>query len=159
MSDSFVVKWSIRSYLEELLAAGVKVYFYQKGFLHSKVIVADDAVASIGTANLDIRSFEQNLEINALLYDAAIARQLKAQFFTDLQDSVPLVLDKYRQRPRWDRAKESVFRVLSPVLWSKSVSFLNNIFLSLKSQLSYAKQTILTFWNAFFFEWIYTKGV
>ncbi len=115
-SDSFVVKWSIRSYLEELLAADVKVYMYQKGFLHSKVIVADDSLASVGTANLDIRSFEQNLEINALLYDADKACMLKAQFFTDLQDSTALNLDTYRQRPRFDRVKESVLRVLSPVL-------------------------------------------
>ncbi len=115
-SDSFVVKWSTRSYLEELLAAGVKVYFYQKGFLHSKVIVADDALASVGTANLDIRSFEQNFELNALMYDADIARQLKARFMADVQDCRLLSLETYRQRPRIDRVKESVFRVLSPVL-------------------------------------------
>ena len=115
-SDSFVVKWSSRSYLEELLVAGVKVYFYQKGFLHSKVIVADDALASAGIANLDIRSFEQNLELNALMYDADIARQLKAQFMADIKDSRLLDLKTYQQRPRLDRVKESVVRVLSPVL-------------------------------------------
>ena len=114
--DSFIVKWSTRSYLEELLTADVKIYFYQKGFLHSKVIVADDSIASIGTANLDIRSFEQNLEVNALLYDAEIAQQLKDQFLADLQDSEPLDLTTYQQRSRFDRAKESIFRVLSPVL-------------------------------------------
>ena len=114
--DSFIVKWSTRSYLEGLLAADVKIYFYQKGFLHSKVIVADDSIASIGTANLDIRSFEQNLEVNALLYDAEIAQQLKKQFLADLKNSEPLDLVTYRQRPRLDRAKESVFRVLGPVL-------------------------------------------
>ena len=115
-SDSFVVKWSSRSYLEELLVAGVRVYFYQKGFLHSKVIVADDALASVGTANLDIRSFEQNLELNALMYDTAIARQLKARFMTDAEDCRELNLNTYQQRPRMDRVKESLFRVLSPVL-------------------------------------------
>ena len=115
-SDSFVVKWSSRSYLEELLVAGVRVYFYQKGFLHSKVIVADDALASVGTANLDIRSFEQNLELNALMYDATIARQLKARFMTDAEDCRELDLDTYQRRSRTDRVKESVFRVLSPVL-------------------------------------------
>ena len=115
-SDSFVVKWSARSYLEELLVAGVKIYFYQKGFLHSKVIVADDELASVGTANLDIRSFEQNFELNALMYDADIARQLKARFMTDTKDSRQLDLKTYQQRPRLDRVKESVFRVLSPVL-------------------------------------------
>ena len=115
-SDSFIVKWSSRSYLEELLVAGVKVYFYQKGFLHSKVVVADDELASVGTANLDIRSFEQNFELNALMYDADLARQLKARFMIDIHDCRLLDLEEYRQRPRLDRVKESVFRVLSPVL-------------------------------------------
>lgn len=115
-SDSFIVKWSSRSYLEELMVAGVKVYFYQKGFLHSKVMVVDDALASVGTANLDIRSFEQNFEINALMYDEGIARQLKARFKTDMQDCRLLDLDTYRQRPQLDKIKESVFRLVSPVL-------------------------------------------
>ncbi len=115
-SDSLVVKWSSRSYLEELLVAGVSVYFYQKGFLHSKVIVVDDELASVGTANLDIRSFEQNFELNALMYDADVARQLKARFMADRQDCRRLDLEAYQQRPRLDRVKESVFRVLSPLL-------------------------------------------
>ena len=82
----------------------------------SKVIVVDDELASVGTANLDIRSFEQNFELNALMYDADVARQLKARFMDDRQDCRRLDLEAYRQRPRLDRVKESVFRVLSPLL-------------------------------------------
>ena len=67
-SDSFLVKWTVQSYFEYFLEAGVKIYQYPDGFLHSKVIVSDDELTTIGTANLDIRSFEQNYEVNVLVY-------------------------------------------------------------------------------------------
>ena len=60
-SDNIVVKWSIRSYFQEMLEAGVQIYLYKDSFMHSKTIVADDSVSSVGTANLDVRSFEQTL--------------------------------------------------------------------------------------------------
>jgi len=72
-SDSLFVTLASNSYIKELIEAKVKVYHYTKGMLHSKVVVADDVVTSIGTANMDARSHDLNFEINAILYDVQIA--------------------------------------------------------------------------------------
>jgi cardiolipin synthase len=72
-SDSLFVTLASNSYIKELIEANVKVYHYTKGMLHSKVVVADDVVTSIGTANMDARSHDLNFEINAILYDVQIA--------------------------------------------------------------------------------------
>lgn len=71
-SDSKIVYWASRSYIGELIEANVKVYLYRKGFNHSKLIMIDGRFASVGTANMDIRSFEDNFEVSAILYDRAI---------------------------------------------------------------------------------------
>ncbi|MCB0599393.1 MAG: cardiolipin synthase [Phaeodactylibacter sp.] len=115
-SDNPVVKWSIRSYFQPLLEAGVKIYLYPHGFLHSKTIVADDSVASVGTANLDIRSFEQNFEVNAVIYDSGIARQLKKIFHKECWISTQLDPAAYAERPWMDRLKEGGGKVFSPIL-------------------------------------------
>ncbi|MEL6925556.1 MAG: cardiolipin synthase, partial [Bacteroidota bacterium] len=115
-SDSAVLKYGIQSYLEELLEAGVRIFLYQEGFLHSKVIVSDDAVASVGTANVDERSFENNFEVNALLYDQQVAHQLKHNFFEDLCQSKEVYLDEFRKRSKRTRVLESIARLLSPLL-------------------------------------------
>ena len=115
-SDNPVVKWGIRSYFQSLLDAGVQVYLYPHGFLHSKIIVADDSVASVGTANLDIRSFEQNFEVNAVIYDSGIARQLKALFHQECWISTQLDPDTYSERPWMDRLKEGGAKIFSPIL-------------------------------------------
>lgn len=114
-SDSIILKWSVRAYLEELMEAGVEVFFYHKGFLHSKILIADD-VASIGTANVDERSFEHNFEVNALLYDARIARELKQQLEADLVNCKQLDLEEFQKRPRRDKIRESIVRLLEPIL-------------------------------------------
>lgn len=114
-SDSVILKWSVRAYLEELLEAGVEVFFYYKGFLHSKILIADD-VASIGTANVDERSFEHNFEVNALLYDEKISRELRAQLETDLVNCRRLDLEAFQLRPRRDKIRESIVRLLEPLL-------------------------------------------
>lgn len=87
-SDSFLVKWSVRSYFEDLLEAGVKIFLFQDGFIHSKVIVSDDALSSVGTANLDIRSFEQNYEVNTLVYESEFAELLKVDFLDNCKNCV-----------------------------------------------------------------------
>ncbi len=115
-SDNVVVKWSIRSYFEILLEAGVKIYLYQEGFLHSKIMVADDQVFSLGTANLDNRSFEQNFEVNAVVYDRELAMELRDGFLNDCKKCVQLDLDTYRKRPVTDRLKEGLAKVWSPIL-------------------------------------------
>jgi cardiolipin synthase len=114
-SDSVVLKWSVRAYLEELMEAGVEVYFYHNGFLHSKILIADD-VASIGTANVDERSFEHNFEVNAMLYDERISRELKQQLEEDLVNCRQLKLEEFQKRSRRDRLLESIVRLLEPLL-------------------------------------------
>ena len=115
-SDSFLVKWNVRSYFEDLLEAGVKIYLYPDGFLHSKVIISDDALTSIGTANLDIRSFEQNYEVNALIYDSKITIDLKQDFLTDCNKSTLMSYEQHLKRSKTERLKEGLAKVFSPVL-------------------------------------------
>lgn len=115
-SDNPIVKWGIRSYFQTLLDAGVQIYLYPHGFLHSKIIVADDSVASIGTANLDIRSFEQNFEVNAVIYDSGIARELKSLFQKECWISNQLNPASYAERPWTERLKEGAAKVFSPIL-------------------------------------------
>ncbi len=115
-SDSFLVKWNVRSHFEALLEAGVKIYLFPDGFLHSKVIIADDELTSIGTANLDIRSFEQNYEVNALIYDKDISTNLKIDFLKECDKSIILDYNEYVKRSKVDRMKEGIAKVFSPIL-------------------------------------------
>ncbi|KGL64291.1 cardiolipin synthase [Polaribacter sp. Hel1_85] len=115
-SDSFLVKWNVRSHFENLLESGVKIYLYPDGFLHSKVIISDNELTSIGTANLDIRSFEQNYEVNTLIYDSQITSLLKQDFLKDCKKSNKINYQEYLKRPKTDRLKEGLAKVFSPVL-------------------------------------------
>lgn len=115
-SDSVIVKWGVRAYFEELLRAGVRIFLYENNFLHSKTIVVDDEVCSIGTANFDLRSFEQNFEVNAILYDPSIAKEMKAYFHEDCENSTELKLDAFRERPWTDKLKEGLAKIFSPIL-------------------------------------------
>ncbi|RKD92688.1 cardiolipin synthase [Mangrovibacterium diazotrophicum] len=115
-SDAITPKWSTRSFVSELLEAGVKIYFYEAGFLHSKLIVVDGVFSSVGSANFDFRSLETNFEVNAMIYDEEIARELEQQFLADLQQSRQIVSEEWEQRSRSEKAKESFARLLSPML-------------------------------------------
>ncbi|MEW7290035.1 cardiolipin synthase [Aquimarina sp. 2304DJ70-9] len=115
-SDSKIVRWCVRSYFERLLQAGVKIYLFSEGFLHSKTIVADDTVSSVGTTNLDIRSFEQNYEVNAVVYDDSFAIALKNDFLNDCNQSIRLNYNTFVQRPWQDKLKEGIAKIFSPVL-------------------------------------------
>ncbi|NGP44664.1 cardiolipin synthase [Bacillaceae bacterium SIJ1] len=114
--DHPFVYWATLSHLGELLKLGANVYTYTNGFIHSKTIVVDGDIASVGTANIDVRSFKLNFEVNAFLYDVGMAKHLTQQFQEDMKDSELLTLEKYEQRPRIVRFKESVSRLLSPIL-------------------------------------------
>lgn len=116
LSDAITPKWGTNSYIEELLEAGVKIYFYKAGFIHSKVIVVDDVFSSVGTANLDFRSLETNFEVNAMIYDQEIARTLAVQFTDDQSKSEQVFLEAWIKRPRINKIKESFARLLSPML-------------------------------------------
>ncbi len=115
-SDAHIPKWSTNSYVEELLEAGVKVFQYQPGFMHSKMIIVDGVFASVGTANFDFRSLETNFEVNAMVYDEKIASVLENHFLEDLSQSREILLQEWRDRPWSSKAKESFARLLSPML-------------------------------------------
>lgn len=115
-SDSWTAKHATNSYLERLLDAQVKVYRYTKGFIHAKTMVVDDLFATIGTANLDYRSFNINFEINALIYNKETSVELKNIFLDDLKDSEELLLESWQQRSKFDKLKESYCRLWSPLL-------------------------------------------
>lgn len=114
--DHKVVFWASLSYIQELLEAGVRFYMYQPGFVHGKILLVDGVVASIGTANVDIRSFQHNFEVNAVLYNSKSVHKLEEDFFNDLLDSKEITLEEYLRRPWHQRVKESVCRLLSPLL-------------------------------------------
>ena len=115
-SDSRMVHWGTMSYLQELMEAGIKIYMYQKGFLHSKLIVCDDCLSSVGSTNMDFRSFEHNFEINAFMYDKTSALMLKDIFLSDQKDAKLLHLKEWRMRPWSQEVKESVIRLFAPLL-------------------------------------------
>ena len=93
------------------------MYTYDQGsFLHAKTVVMDDAICSIGTANMDIRSFELNFEVNAFMYSSEVAKKQRLIFENDILNSKEMTLDLYNSRPTNIRMKESISRLLSPVL-------------------------------------------
>ncbi len=116
VSDSRITLWSSRSFVEELLSAGVRVYEYIAGFVHAKTIVADDIFSSIGSANMDIRSFEQNFEANALIYDKKTAMKVKKDFLEDVERCREILFHQFIIRPGSRKLKESLARLLSPIL-------------------------------------------
>lgn len=113
--DSRIVGWCVHSYFETLLKSGIKIYLFPDGFLHSKIIVSDD-VSTIGTANLDDRSFEQNYEVNAITYDDSFARLLKDDFLRDSNISRILSYQEHMKRPWVEKLKEGFGKVFSPLL-------------------------------------------
>ncbi len=114
-ADNKVVSWAVHSYFELFLKSGIKIYLFPDGFLHSKIMVSDDAVSSIGTANLDDRSFEQNYEVNAIMYNKEFAKLLKEDFLQDCIGSNELRYDEFIQRPWSKKLKEGIGKVLSPL--------------------------------------------
>ncbi|WP_321520191.1 cardiolipin synthase [uncultured Bacteroides sp.] len=115
-ADAAITQLATRSYLKDVLRAGVKVFFYQKGFLHSKLMVSDDALSTVGSTNMDFRSFEHNFEVNAFMYDEPTALRMKEIFLLDQRDCIPVYLKNWEKRPARQKVKESVVRVLSPLL-------------------------------------------
>ncbi|MDR1070745.1 MAG: cardiolipin synthase [Gracilibacteraceae bacterium] len=114
--DHPFVYWATCSFVGDLLQSGVKAYIYKGGFLHSKTIVVDDRIASVGTANFDIRSFRLNYEVNAFIYDVPTAKILQTAFMKDIAASEELTLENYRRRSPFIKFKESISRLLAPIL-------------------------------------------
>lgn len=114
--DHMFVYWATYSNIGLLLKAGARVYIYENGFIHAKQIVVDDQVSSVGTANIDVRSFRLNFEVNAFIYDREKSHELAEIFEEDIQNSTELTLDAYLERERLIKVKESISRLLSPIL-------------------------------------------
>ncbi len=114
--DHPFVYWASLSYIGELQQAGVKFYTYEKGFIHSKIIIMDDIVSTVGTANLDIRSFKLNFEVNAFIYDREVNREMTKAFMDDLKVCKEITIEDYKKRSFIVKFKESVSRLLSPIL-------------------------------------------
>ncbi len=103
------------SHMGELLRCGAKVYLYP-GFLHAKTFVMDDLVSSVGTTNFDIRSFDLDFEINAMVYDREFALECRHAFEKDMRGATRLTPELYRARPLKDKIKESLLRLITPLL-------------------------------------------
>jgi cardiolipin synthetase len=116
MPDHPFVYSATLSWAGTLLEAGGKVYTYERGFLHAKSVMADGKVACVGTANMDIRSFELNFEVNAMIYDEEVTTELEDNFMRDIYDSEEYTFDMYKNRSLLQRIKEQVSRLLSPLL-------------------------------------------
>ena len=115
-ADHKFVYYATRYYLSDMLAAGVKVYLYTKGFIHAKIWLADGQWASVGTANVDNRSLLLNFEVNCLIYTPSVVVELERQFERDLANSVCLDAKAFARRSRFGRMAENVCRLLSPIL-------------------------------------------
>jgi cardiolipin synthase len=93
------------------------VYLYDKGFNHSKFITADGHLSAVGSANIDMRSFEHNFEVMAIIYDEQITKQLEKTFQIDIQNnSYPVNLEKWENRSWYKHAEEGIARLLTPLL-------------------------------------------
>ena len=104
------------SYFEDLLNAGVEIYRYQKGILHSKVLTVDQQICIVGSANFDIRSFQVDFELSAMIYSSKLTERLNLDFNRDLKDSIQLNRKYYANRTLWEKAQEANARLLSPLL-------------------------------------------
>ncbi|SDN84497.1 cardiolipin synthase [Paenibacillus sp. yr247] len=115
-ADHLFVHWASLYYVGELLRAGVKCYLYDQGFLHAKTIIVDGKVASVGTANFDIRSLRLNFETNALMYHEETAKKLENTFWIDMNGCMELTLEEYDKRSLRIRFLESISKLISPIL-------------------------------------------
>ncbi|MFP7471618.1 cardiolipin synthase [Niallia taxi] len=114
--DHPFVYWATWAFAGELLSYGAKIYLYEKGFLHAKTIVVDQKTSSVGTTNIDNRSFKLNFEVNATVYDKAIADELAYIFHEDIKNCSHLTIERYEERPLSIKFKEAISRLLAPIL-------------------------------------------
>lgn len=115
-TDAMMLGLATRSYFTECLRSGIKLYFYEPGMLHSKVLIIDDDIASVGSTNFDFRSFEHNFEGNMMIYSEEVNAKLSKIYLADQADSTQVQTDEWKLRPLKQRIKESVWRLMSPIL-------------------------------------------
>lgn len=115
-ADTWLIHESSLSYLEDMMKAGVKIYLYRRGFLHSKLMVCDDELSTVGSTNMDFRSFEHNFEANAFFYDKMTALAIKNIFLEDQKHCLLLSSKIWNKRSWKNKVIESVVRLLAPLL-------------------------------------------
>jgi cardiolipin synthase len=115
-SGNKIPAWASNTYIGDIVAAGVRVFLYNRGYLHAKTISIDSEICSIGSANIDIRSFSINYELNAVLYSKRLAKALEDDFVRDLADCTEFDLADYQRRSAGSRFRDSVARLFSPLL-------------------------------------------
>ncbi|QKJ64146.1 cardiolipin synthase [Flavobacterium sp. M31R6] len=116
ISDSVLVNSAAHSYYSDLLKAGVEIYLYKKGFIHAKTLVTDKNMSIVGTANMDYRSFDLNFEVNAIVYDHEIAKELANVFYSDIKDAEKIDGNNWEVRPLYKQLVERTARLISPLL-------------------------------------------
>jgi cardiolipin synthase len=114
-SDSTIAYWNSISYIGEMLDAGIRVYLYEKGFNHTKIIMVDGVFSSIGSANVDYRSFDLNFEVNALIYNEIHTISLENDFRRDLENSHLILPGEWKKRPLKQKVSASLARILGPL--------------------------------------------
>ncbi len=114
--DHLFVYWATTSYVGDMIEAGARCYTYGNGFLHAKCMCIDGLVTCVGTANMDIRSFALNFEVNATIYSARTTHKLEEAFENDIRKSTLLTVKKYKSRSVVIKIKEQICRLLSPLL-------------------------------------------
>ena len=114
--DSILLRYASYSYVKQCLTAGIKIYFYEPGMLHSKVVVVDDDFVTTGSTNFDFRSFEHNFESNVLLYSKEFNQRMRDVMLVDMKECTRINLRTWRKRPIWQKAVESVVRLFGPLL-------------------------------------------
>ena len=114
-SDSTIAYWNSISYIGELLDAGIGIYLYEKGFNHAKIIMVDGVFSSIGSANVDYRSFDLNFEVNALIYNETHTISLEYDFQKDLKNCHLVIPGEWKKRPLKQRISASLARILGPL--------------------------------------------
>ncbi|AAT05241.1 cardiolipin synthase [Listeria monocytogenes] len=114
--DHAFVYRATTNYAGELMETGAKIFIYDNGFIHAKTLVVDGEIASVGTANMDFRSFRLNFEVNAFIYEKQMVQKLEDAFLEDILKSYQLTPELYAKRSLWIKFKEAVSRLLSPIL-------------------------------------------
>jgi cardiolipin synthase len=115
-SDTLFAQAASKTYIDEMLANDIEVHLYERGMIHAKVIVVDNILVSLGTANMDYRSFEYNAEVNAFMYNEKVATRVRNQFMEDLAYSEKLDRKTWRKRPLKQKLLGSVARIVAPLL-------------------------------------------
>lgn len=116
IADHKIVHLASSSYFKDILKTGGKVYLYKKGFMHSKILLIDDDICSVGSANMDLRSFMINFEVNGFIYDEKVTKRLEKDFMEDIENSEEIKYEDYINRSIVQKIKESAARLFSAVL-------------------------------------------